>query len=147
LENEMLTWWHPGEHSDDENLRWSLIRAIEWMEWPLFVTQPIVPILLYFCDWRPILGTVLVATLLWRATVARWFVSAWLADLGTMFVLSRFLVCPLMAFLIWQQGDRIGAVLAFFGQSPGRSSERSQNPWEEAIHLPAEMQIWCISSS
>jgi hypothetical protein len=104
--------WIAAEHSDEENLRWSYLRAIEWIGWPLFLSQPIVPVLLYFFDWPWILLSVFLVTLLWRVTVLQWFVSVRLAGITPLFVLLKFLTCPLMAFLIWQQGDYISAVLA-----------------------------------
>jgi len=45
-------------------------------------------------------------------TVLQWFVSVRFADIGPLFVLLKFLTCPLMAFLIWRQGHYLIAVLA-----------------------------------
>ena len=104
--------WRAEEHSDQENLQWAWLRAIEWIGWPLFMSQPVVPVLLYFYDWPWILVAVLLTTLLWRVTVLQWFVSVRLADFGPLFVLLKFVVCPVMAFLIWQQGNHVGAALA-----------------------------------
>jgi hypothetical protein len=104
--------WRAKEHSDQENLQWAWLRAIEWIDWPLFMSQPVVPVLLYFYDWPWILVAVLLTTLLWRVTVLQWFVSVRLADFGPLFVLLKFVVCPVMAFLIWQRGNHAGAALA-----------------------------------
>ena len=50
------------------------------------MAQPIVPVLLYFYDWRWILLGLFLATLLWRMTVLQWFVSVrksgWSSNLG-----------------------------------------------------------------
>jgi hypothetical protein len=103
--------WIAAEHSDQDNLQWSWLRAVEWIGWPLFMSQPIVPVLLYFYEgW--ILLSVFLLTLLCRVTVLQWFVSVRLADIGPLFVLLKFLACPLMAVLIWQQGHHIIAALA-----------------------------------
>lgn len=104
--------WRPEEHSDQENLQWAQMRAIEWFGWPMFISQPIGPVLLYFYPWPWVLTGVLLVTLFWRITILQWFVSVRLADLGPLFVLLKFALCPVMAFLIWQHVERVGAVLA-----------------------------------
>jgi hypothetical protein len=111
-ENRGRVMWIAAEHSDQDNLRWSWLRAIEWSGWPLFISQPIIPVLLYFYDWRWILLGVFLATLLWRMTVLQWSVSVRIVDIGPLFVLLKFLTCPLMAVLIWRQGHHIIAGLA-----------------------------------
>jgi hypothetical protein len=82
--------------------------------WPSFITQPVVPILLYFFDWWWVVLAVSVVGYVWSATVVPWFVwrssnvsarvCASLADIGPIFVKIGFITCPLMAFLIWRQG-------------------------------------------
>jgi len=113
--------WLPAEHSDEENLRWAWLRAVEWINWPLFISQPIVPVLLYFFDWSPIVVSAVLISYLWRLVVPQRFVSVGLANLAPSFVLLKFLSCPIMAFLIWQQNDRWGAALALL--------------WPVAIHV------------
>jgi hypothetical protein len=110
--------WRVAEHSDSENSRWILLRSIEWVQWPLFISQPIVPILLWFCEWQPVVLAVAAVSILWRLAIATWFVSVRLADLGPILVLLKFVACPVMAFLIWRQGSvrsRAGAPLADCG--------------------------------
>ena len=104
--------WRASEHSDSENSRWILLRSIEWVQWPLFISQPIVPILLWFCEWQPVVLAVIAVSIIWRFGIATRFVSIRLADLGPILVVLKFVVCPVMAFLIWKQGDQFGAVLA-----------------------------------
>ena len=43
--------WNPEEHTNEENLRWSLLRGIEWGIWPAFLSIPVVPISLIFFSW------------------------------------------------------------------------------------------------
>ena len=50
--------WTASEHSDEDNLQRAQLRGIEWIGWPLFLSQPIVAVLLYFYDWRWILAGV-----------------------------------------------------------------------------------------
>ena len=40
--------WKTAEHTEEENKRWCWLRACEWGQWPLFVSQPIIPPLLLF---------------------------------------------------------------------------------------------------
>jgi len=59
-----------GNGLNAENARWLLARSIEWVSWPLFISQPLVPLLLLRYDWQPILVAVIVATILWRVAIA-----------------------------------------------------------------------------
>ena len=104
--------WKPSEHSDDENLRWAHLRAMEWITWPGFVSLPLVPILLYFYPWPWVVGLVVLITFAWRVVVAPLVVSPMLANAGAMFVKLRWVASPIMAFLIWQRGDYWIAFLA-----------------------------------
>jgi hypothetical protein len=104
--------WRATEHSDFENSQWLLLRSIEWIQWPLFISQPAVPILLWFYQWQPVVVAVIVIAILWRVAIATWCVSVRLADFGPIFVVLKFPTCPVMAFLIWEKGDRFGAALA-----------------------------------
>jgi hypothetical protein len=97
---------------DELESRWLLLRSIEWVNWPLFISQPLVPILLWYYEWQPVVVAVLVVTLLWRLAIATRYVSVRQVEFGPLFVALKFLICPVMAFLIWCQGDRVGAVLA-----------------------------------
>ncbi len=109
--------WHASEHTDDENVRWSWLRAIEWVNWPLFVSQPVVPVLLYFFPWPGVVGTVVLVSFLWRAFVVPFWLAPRLADAGPLFVLLKFLTCPVMAYLLWQRGQTLIAVIMIGGAS------------------------------
>jgi hypothetical protein len=107
--------WKPDEHSLEENLRWAHLRAMEWLTWPNFISQPIVPILLYFYPWPWVIGSVVLISFPWRMVVAPVVVSPTLADAGVWFVKSRWVTSPIMAFLIWQTtDDYLTAALALF---------------------------------
>ena len=62
--------------------------------------------------WTWIVAVVSVGTLLWRVTVLQWFVSYRLATFGAYLVRLKWVVCPLMAYPIWKQGNWVVAVLA-----------------------------------
>ena len=104
--------WRPAEHTDEENLRWSYLRAIEWINWPQFISEPIAPVLLYFFDWLSVLRWIFLLNYFWRFVVAPRFISVAFANLGALLVRLKFLICPIMAFLIWQQGSLWIALLA-----------------------------------
>jgi len=56
------------------NLRWAWLRAVEWINWPSFITQPVVPVVLYFFDWWWMVLAVVALGYVWSATVVPWFV-------------------------------------------------------------------------
>ena len=88
--------WNPLEHSDDENLRWCWLRAIEWGKWPLFIAQAIVPILYLFLPWWWIVIAVVILTWLW-AFIRYKYINITLVDLG-----------PLVVYLKWPISVGIG---------------------------------------
>jgi hypothetical protein len=65
--------------------RWLHLRAIEWANWPAYLSQPVVPVLLIFFRWFYVLGGVLALAILW-AFVRYSFVNSELSRLGTQFV-------------------------------------------------------------
>ncbi len=56
---------NPQLYTNEENLKWCWLRAVEWGEWPLFLSQLIVPILLLFFAWWKIVAIVVVITWIW----------------------------------------------------------------------------------
>jgi hypothetical protein len=110
----VATMWKPEQHSDGENLRWAWLRANEWNQWPLFVSQPIAPVLLYLYPWWWVIASLAVVTFAWRLVVAPRFTPWPGIDNAVYFVLLRFVMSPLMAYLIWKSGHPWVAVLALF---------------------------------
>jgi hypothetical protein len=104
--------WNPDQHSDEDNLRWAWRRAGEWRHWPLFLSQPIVPVLFYFYDWVLVTFFVLLVTFIWWLIVSPRFIWLGIADLGPALIKLKFVSAPIMAYLIWQSGNRWSAVLA-----------------------------------
>ena len=101
------------QNTDEENLRWSWLRAIEWEAWPFFISQPVVPILLYsFAWWKIIIGLILIQ-FAWTVLVRNKFVSVALAGGGAIFVLLKWVVCPITAYRFFEQGQFGLAALAF----------------------------------
>jgi hypothetical protein len=48
-----------------ELARWLHLRALEWANWPVYLSLTTVPILLIFCRWYYVLGAVVFSDLLW----------------------------------------------------------------------------------
>lgn len=93
--------WNPEEHSLDDNLKWSWLRAIEWGRWPIYLSQPIAPLLLLWFSWLQIVCGVIVVNLIW-AVVARYrFVSVTAADAGAIFVMLKWVVWPVSSILLF----------------------------------------------
>ena len=106
-----IDMWNAASHSDEENLRWAWLRAVEWMGWPTFLSQVFAPVLLIFYPWHWVLGGLIVTHFAWRNFVASRWVSM-IADQGPMFVMLRFIAAPVSAFVIWQQHHRWIAAVA-----------------------------------
>jgi hypothetical protein len=111
--------WNPVLHSVEENTKWSWLRAVEWVEWPLFLSQPVVPVFLYFFPWPWVLSITALIGLLWRLLVVPNFISPRLAGLGPTFVILKYVTAPMVAFLLWRQNEPWIAALALFWPLPG----------------------------
>lgn len=96
--------WNAHEHSNDDNTRWTWLRAIEWINWPLFFSQPIIPVLLYFFPkyYISIIVWLIAIDALWQLIISRHFVSALIANFGALFVRLKLITCPIMSLLLWQ---------------------------------------------
>lgn len=68
--------------------RWLHLRAIEWVGWPSFVTQPVVPVLIVFFPWYWVIAGLFALNVLWF--VVRYsFISPRLAQLAVYFVILK----------------------------------------------------------
>jgi hypothetical protein len=76
--------WSPLEHTDQENLNWCMARAVEWDDWPMWISLPIAPILFTFVSWLPVTVAVLVCNVLWWPIKHRW-INLTLAELVGLF--------------------------------------------------------------
>lgn len=106
--------WNAAQHPDEVNLRWSLLRAIEWGRWPIFLSQPVAPILLLFLNWKAVVSSVIVVNLLWAIFVRYRFVSVVAAYWGAVMVKVKWVVCPAAAVYLFTRGDKIGAAISLF---------------------------------
>ena len=69
------------EWTDAEIRHWLILRAIEWTNWPAFLSQLLAPLLLVAVWWPVVIIGVLVADLLW-VPIRYSFVSPVLANLA-----------------------------------------------------------------
>lgn len=86
--------WNRGEHTDEENLKWCWLRAVEWGRWPIFLSQPIAPVLLMFLPWQHVVIGVTLLNVLWAVFVRYHMVALPLAYWGAVFVLLRWIAWP-----------------------------------------------------
>jgi hypothetical protein len=103
--------WNPKEKSDQENLRWCWLRAVEWGIWPAFLSGPVIPLLLVFFNWWKAIGIVLILTILW-SFIRYKYVNLTLVSLGVYFVLLKWIACPLAAIFLIIQHNYILAILS-----------------------------------
>ena len=78
--------------SDDYKAKWCMFRAIEWGQWPLFITQPLAPLALAYLptEWGSLLISLVVISWLWKSVCYR-LVSLPLAQFGSVFVHLKWL--------------------------------------------------------
>ena len=103
--------WNPHHYTDQENLQWCWIRAIEWGIWPAFITIPVVPVLFLFFTWWKVICAIIILTILW-AFVRYRFVNLTLATLGVYFVFLKWITCPVVALLLVLKHEYVLAILA-----------------------------------
>lgn len=106
--------WNRYEHSNQDNLTWSWLRAVEWGRWPIFVSQPFVPVLFLLFDWKAVVVGIVVLNLLWAILVRYAFVSVRLAFLGALVVRLKWLTCPAVAIYLFLKGEALLASLSLF---------------------------------
>ena len=104
--------WQAFNHTDEENTRWAWLRAVEWASWPLFMSQPVVPVLLYFYRWQLVLVATLIVSLAWSVFIVPHSVAPRLATAGVFFVRLKVIAVPAIAYLLWRQGRTPIAVVA-----------------------------------
>jgi hypothetical protein len=105
--------WKPHENTPAENAQWSLLRALEWGNWPFFLSQPIAPILFIFYPWWTVLLGVVLLDWMW-AVIRHKFVSLFLAEVGVWFVKLKWVVCPVVCIYFLYQHIYFVAVLSLF---------------------------------
>ena len=106
--------WDPRAHSDDDNLHWSWLRAVEWGRWPIFLSQPIAPVLLIWLPWTTVVAGTVVLNVLWAVFVRYQLVSVRAAFLAVSFVLLKWITWPVATIYLFVQGRRPECWIAAF---------------------------------
>lgn len=96
---------------DQEKAKWTLLRSMEWARFPMFATQPLVPLLL-FVPWFTVFTVVLVASWVWLPFRHK-FVSLPAAEASaTLSHLKILTSIGVGAWLFWQGQDWLQAGVA-----------------------------------
>lgn len=99
-----VSTWNPREHTHEENLRWSWLRAIEWGNWPVFISQPSVPLLLIWFPWYAVLAGLFVLNISWALLVRYNVVNVTAAYAGVIIVLAKWVTWPVATiYMVVQQ--------------------------------------------
>lgn len=59
--------------TDEEAKRWIWLRSIEWANWPMFISQPLVPIAIIFFKWWSVLVMIYTVNILWSGVRYKYF--------------------------------------------------------------------------
>lgn len=104
--------YDPTAHSDQDNLRWCWLRSVEWGDWPLFMAQPVAPILLvYDFNYIGVVTSIMALNYLWMFVRYR-FVSPLLADVGSDLVHLKWPISLFCGWLLWRTEATVPALLA-----------------------------------
>lgn len=98
-------------YTEGEIHKWIMLRAIEWGDWPLFIAQPIIPVLMLIFEWWIIVLGIVIANLLW-GLVRYKFVSVPLANFGCLFVRLKWFTSPAMGLYFYLNDNILNAILA-----------------------------------
>ena len=104
--------WKPNEHSDQENLQWCWLRAVEWGRWPIFLSQVFGPILLLFFRWQTTIIFVVVSNVLWAMFVRYKYVNVNLAFIGVIVTKLKWFICPLLGYYFYSNDAKLVAAIA-----------------------------------
>ncbi|MHB1284061.1 MAG: hypothetical protein ACYCZI_09360 [Metallibacterium scheffleri] len=86
--------WKPHEHTDQDNLQWAWLRAVEWGRWPLFLSQTVAPILLIWLSWQVVVVAAFSTNVVWALFVRYRFNCVAAADFGALFALAKWVTWP-----------------------------------------------------
>ena len=99
------------DFTHDELTRLCWLRAVEWLAWPAFLSQPLLPILyVYYPVLYPLTATV-IASSVWLLIRYK-FMSLELADFGCLWVRLKWITIPIGCLLLLRQGRYVAASLA-----------------------------------
>jgi hypothetical protein len=104
------------EFTEYELQRLFWLRAVEWANWPIFLSYVFAPILLIFIWWPYVLAGFLILDILW-AIIRYSFVSLKLANMGAILVVRlKWAAAIIAAIYLFIQGRYISGALALLWQ-------------------------------
>lgn len=131
-----MRFFHFYQFTPEELHRLCWLRAVEWIGWPGFLSQPLLPILYIFYPVPSVLASVFVAGLLWLPIRYR-FVSLQLATVGAFWVKLKWVTIPLGVIVLLRQSRYVAALVAFatpwiagFINLPGQVGIVEEEMWE-----------------
>lgn len=106
--------WNPNQHTDQENLQWCWLRAVEWGRWPIFISQVFAPLMLLVVSWQIVIIFVVALNIMWAFFVRYKYVNINLAFIGALVIKLKWLICPLLGYYFYSRNEKIVAVIALF---------------------------------
>lgn len=106
--------WNPNQHTDQENLQWCWLRAVEWGRWPIFISQVLAPLMLLIFSWPTVIICVVVLNIFWAVFVRYKYVSMNLAFISVIAIKLKWLICPLLGYYFYSRDEKLVAAISFF---------------------------------
>src|SRR5947207_1106033 len=103
--------WNPVEHTDQENLRFCLLRAMEWSSFPSFLSQAYGPLLFPFIPFWTFFLLLFLVNIFWRIFIRYKVVSVDLAFMGNFISRLKWITAPTMGIYFYIH-DNIPLALA-----------------------------------
>jgi len=97
--------------SNEAKYHWCKLRAREWSDWPLFVAQPIAPILFIFFSWWKVMIAIVVLNWLWALLRYR-YVIVTLAKLGALIVRLKWPISVGICIAFFFQKNYLPAIIS-----------------------------------
>ena len=107
----MRTLFGFNSFTPDELTRLCWLRAVEWLAWPAFLSQPLLPILYIFYSIYMVWIAVFLVGLLWLP-IRYNFVNLQLAALGAFWVRLKWVTIPIGVFVLFRQGRYTAVAVA-----------------------------------
>ena len=104
--------WNPFQNTLDENVRWCHLSSIEWDIYPIFLSQPIAPILFLFFPWYWVILAIVVLNWAWRPLRYK-CVNLTIANIACLPV--TFLKYPIgvgVGIYLWTRGQHLAASIS-----------------------------------
>jgi hypothetical protein len=103
-------FWNPNLNTDDENVRYSWLRAVEWDGFPGFIAQVITPFFLLFINPLFYLISIIIANIIW-SFINKYIVNMIVSELAVYIVRLRWFINILFALFFIFTGHYFAAVL------------------------------------